>query len=129
MFDLDLFKRINDTRGHLAGDEVLREVSALVQRLIRAEDVFARYGGEEFVVLARGIEHANVEKFAERLRAAIERLEIQGKPDPMYVTVSVGVASVRELPANARSSDALLRLADERLYSAKAGGRNRVVAR
>jgi two-component system cell cycle response regulator len=129
MFDLDLFKRINDTRGHLAGDEVLREVSALVQRLIRAEDVFARYGGEEFVVLARGIEHANVEKFAERLRAAIERLEIQGKPDPMHVTVSVGVASVRELPANARSSDALLRLADERLYSAKAGGRNRVVAR
>jgi two-component system cell cycle response regulator len=129
MFDLDFFKRVNDTRGHLAGDEVLREVSALVQRLIRAEDVFARYGGEEFVVLARGIEHTNVEKFAERLRSAIERLEIQGKPDPLHVTVSVGVASVHQLAADTRSSEALLRLADERLYEAKEGGRNRVVAR
>ena len=76
MFDLDHFKRVNDTHGHLAGDEVLREVAALVSRLIRAEDVFARFGGEEFVVLVRGIEHDNATRFAERMRSAVERLEV-----------------------------------------------------
>jgi two-component system cell cycle response regulator len=76
LFDLDHFKKVNDTYGHLAGDDVLRDVSALMQRLIRAEDVFARFGGEEFVLLVRGIEHGNLGRFAERLRTAVERLEI-----------------------------------------------------
>jgi two-component system, cell cycle response regulator len=71
LFDLDLFKRVNDTYGHLAGDDVLRDVSALVSRLIRSEDLFARFGGEEFIILVRGISHTNVGRFAERVRAAV----------------------------------------------------------
>jgi diguanylate cyclase (GGDEF)-like protein len=125
LLDLDHFKRVNDTYGHLAGDEVLREVSALVSRMIRAEDVFARFGGEEFVVLVRGIEHANTARFAERLRGAVERLEIPSAEAMLRVTVSVGFASLDELDESERTADGLLRTADERLYRAKTGGRNR----
>jgi two-component system cell cycle response regulator len=128
LFDLDHFKRVNDTYGHLAGDDVLREAAALVSRLIRAEDVFARFGGEEFVVLVRGISHLNVGRFAERLRSAIERLEIASSEAILKVTVSIGYASLDELSGE-RTADALLRLADERLYRAKTEGRNRVCAR
>jgi diguanylate cyclase (GGDEF)-like protein len=127
MFDLDHFKRINDQHGHLAGDAVLREVAALVARMIRVEDVFARFGGEEFVVLARGVEHAGAGKFSERVRTAVERLEVLAEGARLRFTVSVGYASVSELPAPAsgRTAEGLLRLADERLYKAKAAGRNR----
>ena len=128
LVDLDHFKRVNDTHGHLAGDEVLREVAALVQRMIRAEDVFARFGGEEFVLLVRGIEHDNVGRFAERLRAAVEGLRIAAGASAIRPTISAGFASLGELPAAEREPalhDRLLRLADERLYAAKTGGRNR----
>jgi diguanylate cyclase (GGDEF)-like protein len=125
IFDLDLFKRVNDTHGHLAGDAVLREVAALVQRMVRAEDVFARFGGEEFVLLVRGIEHVNVGRFAERVRAAVERLEVKFEEMVLRVTVSLGYASLRELPELQRDTDTLLGLADERLYKAKTDGRNR----
>jgi diguanylate cyclase (GGDEF)-like protein len=125
LFDLDHFKRVNDTHGHLAGDEVLREIAALVSRMIRAEDVFARFGGEEFVVLVRGIEHTNVARFAERLRSAVERLEIPAESVVLHVTISVGFVSIEELPDDERTADGLLRTADERLYQAKTGGRNR----
>jgi diguanylate cyclase (GGDEF)-like protein len=125
LFDLDHFKRVNDTYGHLAGDEVLREVAALVSRMIRAEDVFARFGGEEFVVLVRGIEHANTARFAERLRAAVERLEVPSDQVLLRVSISVGFASIDELGESDRTADGLLRTADERLYRAKSGGRNR----
>jgi two-component system cell cycle response regulator len=128
LFDLDHFKRINDTHGHLVGDDVLREVSALMQRLVRAEDVFARFGGEEFVLLVRGIEHVNVGRFAERVRLAVERLEIASEATVVRVTVSLGVASLEELAGDQRDADGMLRLADERLYKAKTGGRNRVCA-
>jgi diguanylate cyclase (GGDEF)-like protein len=126
LLDLDHFKRVNDTYGHLAGDDVLRDVSALLQRMIRTEDLLARYGGEEFVVLVRGIEHPNVARFAERLRAGIERLEIASAGDVMRVTVSIGFASMSELPEGQQDAEALMRLADERLYKCKTSGRNRV---
>jgi diguanylate cyclase (GGDEF)-like protein len=135
MFDLDHFKRVNDAHGHLAGDETLREVAALVSRLIRAEDVFARYGGEEFVVLARAIEHDNAARFAERIRAAVERLEIPSESAVLRVTISAGVSSIDELAEEESAAEpetaaeALFRLADERLYKAKSGGRNRVQSR
>jgi two-component system, cell cycle response regulator len=124
LFDLDSFKLVNDTHGHLAGDEVLRQISALVIRMIRTEDVFARFGGEEFVVIVRGIEYANVSRFAERLRAAVERLEIQVEDVALRVTISVGFATFDELPDVERTPDGLLRIADERLYRAKTAGRN-----
>jgi diguanylate cyclase (GGDEF)-like protein len=125
LFDIDHFKRVNDTHGHLAGDDVLRDISALVQRLIRAEDVFARYGGEEFVLLVRGIEHGNVARFSERLRTKVEQLEVASETALLRVTVSIGFACLNELADEQRTSDGLLRLADERLYRAKSGGRNR----
>jgi diguanylate cyclase (GGDEF)-like protein len=126
LFDLDHFKRVNDTHGHLVGDDVLREVSALVQRLVRVEDVFARFGGEEFVVIVRGIEHANIARFAERLRAAVERLEIPADAAVILrATISVGFVSIDELADADRTADGLMRVADERLYRAKTGGRNR----
>jgi diguanylate cyclase (GGDEF)-like protein len=126
LLDIDHFKRVNDTFGHLAGDDVLRDVAALVQRMIRVEDVFARFGGEEFVVLVRGIEHVNVGRFAERLRAGVERLETAGDTQVIHVTASIGYSSVDELDAKSKDGDALLALADERLYRAKTAGRNRV---
>jgi diguanylate cyclase (GGDEF)-like protein len=130
LLDLDHFKRVNDTHGHLAGDDVLRDVAALVQRMIRAEDVFARFGGEEFVVLVRGIEHANAGRFAERLRVGVERLEVAamagGAGATVRVTVSIGVASLGELAKEHKDAEGLLRCADERMYKAKTGGRNRV---
>jgi two-component system cell cycle response regulator len=126
ILDLDHFKRVNDTHGHLAGDEVLRDVAALVQRLVRAEDVFARFGGEEFVLLLRGIEHANVGRFAERVRASVERLEMPYEAASLRVTVSLGYASTVELPDAQLDAQSLLRLADERLYEAKTAGRNQV---
>jgi two-component system, cell cycle response regulator len=129
LFDLDHFKRVNDTYGHLAGDDVLRDVAALVSRMIRAEDVFARFGGEEFIVLVRGISQLNVGRFAERLRAAVERLEIASDTAILRVTVSVGHASLDELDDGERTPEGLMRAADERLYRAKSDGRNRVCGR
>jgi diguanylate cyclase (GGDEF)-like protein len=126
LFDLDHFKRVNDTSGHLAGDEVLRDVAALVSRLIRTEDVFARFGGEEFVILVRGTSHPNVGRFAERLREAVERLEIVHEAVLLKVTISVGYSSLDEFPGPERSPETMLRVADERLYRAKTSGRNRV---
>ncbi len=124
LFDLDHFKRVNDSFGHLAGDGVLRVVAAQVKTTIRSEDVLARYGGEEFVVLVRGIEHRNVGVLAERIRSGVERLSIPWESRTLKMTVSVGVASLSECrPA---SVDALVAVADERLYRAKAQGRNRV---
>jgi diguanylate cyclase (GGDEF)-like protein len=125
LFDIDHFKRVNDSHGHLAGDAALREVAALVVRMIRVEDVFARFGGEEFIVLTRGVEHAGAGRFSERLRAAIEKLEIVAEGATIRVTISAGYASVSELPTAQRNAEGLIRLADERLFTAKEGGRNR----
>jgi len=100
-----------------------------VQRFIRVEDVFARFGGEEFVVLVRGIEHDNVGRFAGRIRAAVERLEIPSNmPDGgvIHVTISAGYASLTEVRPDETAAESLLRLADERMYRSKDAGRNRV---
>lgn len=126
MFDLDHFKRVNDSSGHMAGDLVLRVVALQVTRLIRTEDVLARYGGEEFVVVVRGITHANVALFAERIRKSIEQLVIPLDEVTLRVTASFGVGSLAE--CSDKSADALLKLADERLYKSKLGGRNRVTS-
>jgi two-component system cell cycle response regulator len=128
LFDLDRFKSVNDTYGHMAGDEVLRSVSACVGKLVRAEDVFARYGGEEFVLLIRGISHDNVDLLADRVRKAVERNAVSVGGSDLVVTISVGVASVSEFPTEV-SADTLIALADERLYRAKQDGRNRVCSR
>jgi diguanylate cyclase (GGDEF)-like protein len=128
LLDIDRFKSINDTHGHAAGDEVLRGVAQAIAATHRTEDVFARYGGEEFVLLGRGLKLANGIKLAERIRSLIERTDFSAAAPGMPVTVSIGVAELKETPDDADGSE-LLMLADRRLYAAKAAGRNRVVAK
>lgn len=126
MLDVDHFKRVNDTYGHLVGDTVLKHVGALLQRVIRVEDLVARYGGEEFVVVARGADARNAVSFGERLRHEIERARVVHEPHTLAVTVSVGVASLADC-GQRQDKAALLGAADARLYRAKQAGRNRVV--
>lgn len=125
MVDIDYFKRINDHHGHAAGDEVLRRIVALLTAQLRTSDVYGRIGGEEFAVLLPETGAAAAEETAERLRRAIETVELRaGTGAPLRVTVSIGVAS---LPATGAPLSELMALADRRLYEAKAAGRNRVV--
>jgi two-component system, cell cycle response regulator len=124
MLDLDGFKNLNDTYGHLVGDGVLRSVAQQLSKLLRVEDVLARYGGEEFVVLARGTGKSSALKLAERIRSAIEKLPLE--KDGVSVTVSLGVATLSEVGSGDGETE-LIGLADKRLYVAKDGGRNRVV--
>ncbi len=124
LIDLDRFKDINDTRGHLMGDSVLRQVGKLLHQELRTVDIAARYGGEEFVIVLpdTGLEGATA--FAERLRERVVRHRFSEEDDTLSVTISVGVASV---PGNwAATSDSLIALADEALYRAKNEGRNLV---
>lgn len=124
MFDLDHFKKINDTYGHLAGDYVLAEFARAISPAIRQEDTFARYGGEEFVVLSRN-DALSAEAFAERLRRTIDQHKFEHEGTLIHVTVSGGVASVPD-PSISSASE-LIATADRALYSAKRTGRNCVV--
>ena len=125
MFDIDHFKRINDTHGHLAGDAVLQAVGKKLTALIRAEDVLARYGGEEIAIIARGVPMEGLVILADRLRRAVHDTVTAYENLPLRVTVSIGVATISECDAHA-TGDLLVALADERLYKAKHAGRNRV---
>lgn len=123
-FDLDHFKKVNDTYGHEAGDFVLKEVTALLRAgFMRPKDVFARYGGEEFVVLLASMNAAQGAELAERMRAAVETHAFiyEGKRIP--VTCSMGIA---EISTTVESAQTLLKQADKALYTSKQGGRNRV---
>ena len=124
LFDLDYFKRVNDTHGHPAGDHVLTILARHLHRVIRNEDVFARYGGEEFALLSRGIPLESAQTFAERVRASIEALPFVYEGTRIPVTISVGLAAAPR--DDIRSPDDLIAKADEALYEAKRGGRNRV---
>lgn len=126
LMDLDHFKRVNDTLGHLAGDAVLRLTAAMLLRLVRTEDVVARWGGEEFMVLARGTGLRNAQIFAERIRRAIEQMEIPWEGELHHITLSMGVACVQAQSACVDPA-ALIAAADAALYEAKGGGRNRIV--
>jgi two-component system, cell cycle response regulator len=124
MFDVDHFKRVNDTYGHLAGDAVLVHLARITQATIRTEDVLARYGGEEFAVICRGIALLNAGILGERLRTRVEGENFDYQGARLPVTISVGVAALPE--ANANVPAELVREADTALYEAKRSGRNRV---
>ncbi len=124
IFDLDKFKDVNDTYGHLAGDNVLAAFAKSVQDSIRNEDVFARYGGEEFAILTRSINRNDVYNFAERIRATTANLVIESDNVRIPITVSIGIATIPEDPA--LGPDDLIKAADAMLYQAKRDGRNRV---
>ena len=123
MFDIDFFKRINDQYGHLAGDHVLRELARIVQERIRREEVFARYGGEEFVILLPETPLPGAAALAESLRARVANHSFVFQGERIPVTVSIGTALLGE---NDKVAADLIQRADEKLYEAKRGGRNRV---
>lgn len=124
MFDIDFFKRINDSHGHPAGDFVLSELSQLMATLVRTEDVLARFGGEEFTVLCRGTDLGGAKIVAERLRQTVEAhtFVFGGKTIP--VTISLGIAAIPDTAILDHAQ--FLAAADKALYEAKRTGRNRV---
>ena len=127
MFDIDHFKRYNDTYGHEDGNEVLINVAQIMKDVGRRGDIIARYGGEEFVALLYGASCGEAGTFAETVRRAVEKHPFASGPgrEPRQVTISAGCAT---FPRPAASEEDLIKLADDKLYQAKANGRNRVVA-
>ncbi len=123
MIDIDNFKRVNDTHGHLIGDRILRQVANLLRREQRAVDIVARYGGEEFVVLLpeTGVTGARI--FAERIIRRVQSHEFGEPGQPVNITTSIGVATYPE--ERVVDGNDMLRVADENLYKAKNDGRNR----
>ena len=121
MLDIDFFKKINDTYGHLTGDEVLKSVAHLLKTNVRVEDVVARYGGEEFVIVFDRCSLYNAQLKSDILRMQIARLF----PNNIKVTASLGVTSIK--PNIHNNFDDILKEADEALYKAKETGRNKVI--
>src|SRR5579875_74990 len=121
--DLDHFKDVNDTLGHQAGDQVLIVVGRILRRALRKSDLVGRMGGDEFVVVLSSIKKpADAELVAEKIRRAIDQpIEVDGRP--AHVTASIGVSFY---PEDAGDAQTLIRLADEAMYDAKHGGKNRV---
>jgi diguanylate cyclase (GGDEF)-like protein len=132
MMDLDYFKEVNDTYGHLAGSETLEDVGAVIKGALRAGDVGARFGGEEFAAFLLDADYSQGLIAAERVRSAIEKHEFPAvrrgstqEPRTHHITISVGVAA---FPEDARDPIQLVEMADSALYRAKRSGRNQVCA-
>ena len=125
LLDLDGFKSVNDGFGHLAGDEVLRELAAAVRPLVRTEQLLARFGGDEMALLLPDVTMEGAAAFAEKIRRLVEGRAFCFEGRTIRLTVSIGIAALE--PRDARPEDLVSR-ADERLYEAKRGGGNRVRA-
>ena len=124
LFDIDHFKKINDTYGHVAGDSVLRQLSLVVKPRLRQQDVLARIGGEEFAILLPEVEIEGARVAAEKVRTLVEAARFLVDSKEFGCTVSVGLTA---FDARMTSPQALYETADKNLYAAKNGGRNRVV--
>jgi diguanylate cyclase (GGDEF)-like protein/PAS domain S-box-containing protein len=124
LFDIDFFKQINDNFGHQIGDEVIQQVAAIGGAHLREADVFARYGGEEFILLLPNTSAQQARFLAERIRKAIAGRAIAAGGAPVRTTISAGIA---ELAPGDETIDRLIQRADQALYGAKEGGRNRSV--
>jgi two-component system cell cycle response regulator len=122
-FDIDHFKRVNDTYGHLTGDNLLRQIVAAVKPRLRREDVFARTGGEEFGILLPEVGLDGGRTTAEKVRRIVEATPIKHEQQIIGCTVSLGVAA---LGADETTGEELYKRADGRLYEAKDAGRNRI---
>ena len=136
MMDLDFFKRVNDSYGHLVGSQTLEVVGALIKKALRAGDVASRFGGEEFAAFLLDADYAQAMIAAERVRIAIEQHEfsavrkgssgeLRGESQTHHLTISIGVAA---FPDDSRDPIELIELADSALYKAKRSGRNRICA-
>jgi diguanylate cyclase (GGDEF)-like protein len=126
LFDLDHFKRVNDTYGHPMGDKVLAHVSKLIRGVLREGDVALRYGGEEFLIVLPGASLTDAFQIGDRIRRVVEETVFQHGSQNLSLTISGGTSSWPDYDAS--SADALVRKADEALYRAKEGGRNRIIA-
>ncbi len=126
MFDIDHFKKINDTYGHPAADSVLKDLALIVRRTLRTSDVFARYGGDEFVVLMREIDDAGTLVLAKRICKLIKKHKFVFEGMQISSTISLGIASLSDKVSNASE---LIQLADKYLYKAKQAGRDRIGGR
>lgn len=126
MLDIDYFKRVNDTYGHIMGDQVIRSLAAVLQRSVRSIDVVARLGGEEFAILLPSTDLSMAVVISERIRKNVAAEEIAVGNEIITYTVSIGAAMVE---AGMTSTDELIAAADELLYAAKQGGRNQVRAK
>ena len=124
MGDIDHFKAVNDTYGHQAGDEVLKEFGDLMRQHSRASDICCRYGGEEFMLVLPDVSEESACQRAEQLRLALAAVTLPFKTSEIQVTASFGVASY---PVHGIDGDALIAAADSALYAAKSAGRNRVI--
>lgn len=122
IFDLDLFKQVNDKYGHLAGDDVLRRVGQIISSAIRGQDLAVRFGGEELAVFVHCADLAEAVALAERIRCNVEQTEFRSKNEKIPVTLSGGVA----YHAAGETLDALFARADQKLYEAKESGRNQI---
>ena len=123
MFDIDHFKKVNDTYGHQAGDEVIRQTAAILRESVRETDVAGRYGGEEFGVILIDTSAGNAKIFAERLRERIEALTVEYDDMKINFTISLGIAGIGE---NTESYKQWLECSDQALYQSKESGRNQV---
>jgi diguanylate cyclase (GGDEF)-like protein len=128
MTDLDHFKRVNDTYGHLAGDAVLVKIGQIFNETLRSIDTAGRYGGEEFLIILDSAGEQEAKQTAERIRQAVERCEIITDGHTVKVTISIGIATTNNtINLNRNSGQLLIGMADKALYQAKKEGRNRVV--
>ena len=124
MLDIDHFKQLNDERGHLCGDTVLKQLAQRISPRIRREDLFARYGGEEFAAILTITGLPGGVRFAENIRQMVSRRPFTFEKEQLPVTISLGVTCVENEPPV--DVETLIQRADQRLYEAKRGGRNRV---
>ena len=123
MIDVDNFKQVNDTYGHLAGDEILKAFSKIPEKCLRKADFIARYGGEEFVVILPNTDHIKLKEVAERIRTYIGTLVFDNMAEGFGVTISIGATHYHDF----EKAEQMLDRADKALYQAKNGGRNLLI--
>ena len=122
MLDIDFFKKVNDTYGHIVGDEILKFISKIIEKELRDSDIFARYGGEEFIILLPDTDIEGAFKTANKLRKIVEDTPYEGDVE-VSITISLGVAQLE----NEKIFNDLIKKADKALYKAKDSGRNIVI--
>lgn len=127
MIDVDHFKKVNDTHGHLAGDCVLAHLAGAIKKMVRVSDILARYGGEEFALILRNTDEQGGSQMAERIRRNVEQNPAQFESASIPVTISLGVAALNE--GEYTSPELFLEAADQYLYQSKEAGRNRVTSK